>query len=550
MCDSKFASASDTLHKPIASIIKNTKLADGQKRLADAFKPVDTNRIIKRTTTFANKNAPKSAQDPAALSFGNFKVSEQLYGSYASYIVEYVKNYNNNHGARMGRIRAANKGYFTMIDNTMRKNGIPKEMHSLAVIESALNPNAVSPVGAMGPWQFMPATGQMLGLQVTELQDDRRDFYKSTIAAAKYTKRLYNMFHDWLLVIAAYNCGPAPVLRNLSKTGGKSFWDIKQYLPKETQNHVMAFIATSVYYDKNTKVLDLGFLPKDAKNISTKDLGTANSKAKPKQKTNAVSAKNTPVQTPEKTENIEGDDLAIDTDDESKAQQILPEEVGLVITLKIKGGYNIEAISTFLDYDLNKLRRWNPKFNEQTSVLGAQVKLTIPSSKLDAFLIQKDKILQSSIKNPITTSGNTIYIQKNASNKPAPAKQEPAKAASALIIPKVAPFIAPKVATTKSTIVLEQKITPKNNLAVTENNMAKASKNNQRVAAQLEQKAAIPNHLLPNKPKVTNPKNYVVKAGDRLTDIATQFGLTLPKLMELNHLKQDTIQVGSTLILE
>jgi soluble lytic murein transglycosylase-like protein/LysM repeat protein len=509
LCYSNNALASDTLHKPIASIIKNTKLAEGQKRLANAFKTIDTSRIIKRTSTFANKNAAKSAQDPNALSFGNFKVSEQLYGSYAQYIVDYVKNYNNNFGPRMGRIKAANKGYFTMIDNTMRKNAIPKEMHSLAVIESGLNPNAVSPVGAMGPWQFMPATGQMLGLQVTELQDDRRDFYKSTQAAAKYTKRLYNMFHDWLLVIAAYNCGPAPVLRNLSKTGGKSFWDIKQFLPKETQNHVMAFIATSIYYDKNSKVLDLGNLPRDAKNIKLKDLGTSIAKQKSKGK----DIKNKLVEeAPKQAKNEEEDDLAVDTDDESKAQQILPEEVSQVITLKIKGAYTIETISELLDYDLNKLRRWNPKFNEQTAQLGAQVKLTIPSAKLDAFLIQKEKILQISLKNPIKTSGSTVYINTNKTERTS--KTEKVSNINADV----------KNNTSGAKPIL------KNNTELEKNISASASK--------------------PNINKVKIKKNYLVKNGDRLQDIADEYGISISKLKELNQLKQQPIRTGQILLLE
>ena len=512
------------------TIIKDTKLSEGQKKLASAFKNVDTSRIVKRTATFVNKNASRSEQDNNALSYGNFKVSEQLYGAYASYIIEYVKNYNTNFGPRMSRIKAANKGYFTMIDNTMRKNGIPKEMHSLAVIESALNPNATSPVGAVGPWQFMPATGQMLGLQVSETLDERRDFYKSTQAAAKFTKRLYSMFHDWLLVIAAYNCGPAPVLRHLNKTGGRSFWDIKQFLPKETQNHVMAFIATSIYYDKNSKVLDLGNLPKDAKLITKNDLGKGGVvKTTAKQKTEDA----IPV-------NDDADnDLAIDADDNGKSlQQILPEEISQVITLKIKGAYNIESIATVLDFDLNKLRRWNPQFNEQTAVPGTLVKLTIPAAKLDAFLIQKDKILSASLKNPIAKSGNTIYI-----NKPKTA------------VPNDIKTIATATPNTESRVITVKKEEPaiKKNNTITEPKtaVAKADNKNAVDVNKIEAKKLDKDPIAKiEKPTKNGKKIYTIKAGDNLNEIAEQFGMTVARLMDINKLKKEVIIPGHTLYLE
>jgi membrane-bound lytic murein transglycosylase D len=381
-----------TKPKQIASILKTDKLTEGQKKLAKAFTPTDSSRLTKRVPTFTtNKNASKSAQDPNALSFGNFKVSPDLYGKFAPYIVEYVKNYNNNFGPRMSRIKAANKGYFTMIDNTMRKNGIPKEFHSLAVIESALNPNATSGVGAAGPWQFMPGTAEMLGLIVSEEKDERRDFYKSTQAAAKYVKRLHNMFHDWLLVVASYNCGPAPVLRHLAKTGGKSYWDIKQYLPAETQNHVMAFIAASVFYDKNTKVLDLGNLPKDAKKIGIKEMGKGGKEYKENHETKTKVAVN----------KDEDNDLNVaddDDDDKKNKPQILPEEQSQIITLKVKGAYKIEVIAEMIGADVAKLKRWNPRFNELAAVLGSNTKLTIPSAKLDNFIIKKESILAQSMK--------------------------------------------------------------------------------------------------------------------------------------------------------
>ncbi len=382
-----------------------------QTRMNKAFRGLDTSRIVKNAKRFNPKVQAKSVEDPNALVFNNFYVSPNLYGKHADIIFEYVKNYHKNFGARMGRIKAANKGYFAMIDATLKRNTIPKEFHSLAVIESGLNPNAVSPVGAVGPWQFMEPTAELLGLVVDETIDERRDFIKSTNAAARFCKRLHNIFHDWLLVVAAYNCGPAPVIRNLAKTGGKSFWDIKHLLPKETQNHVMAFIATSLYYDKNSKVLDFGNLPKEAKPANfTNEVLTKNKPAliKPFKNNNAITKK----------QDDEEDDMEVPDENAKIIDEYKPifyeDEAKEVLTLKIKGQYNLEVIGTILDVEVSNLRRWNPKFNEQAWANNNQIKLTIPSNKLDAFLIKKDKILQECVKNPHPT---TPSLQDKNNNK-------------------------------------------------------------------------------------------------------------------------------------
>lgn len=136
--------------------------------------------------------------------------------------------------------------YFPMFEEALAKHGIPLEMKYLAVIESALNPTAISPAGAGGLWQFMVGTGKMYGLEVNSYQDDRFDPIKSTEAACKYLKFLYNTFGDWQLALAAYNSGPGNVNKAIRRAGGKrDFWEIKNFLPKETQGYVPAFIAVN-----------------------------------------------------------------------------------------------------------------------------------------------------------------------------------------------------------------------------------------------------------------------------------------------------------------
>jgi membrane-bound lytic murein transglycosylase D len=136
--------------------------------------------------------------------------------------------------------------YFPMIEEYLAKYEIPLEMKYLAIVESALNPTAISHAGAGGLWQFMVSTGKMYGLEVTSYQDDRFDAYKSTEAACRYLKFLYKTFGDWQLALAAYNSGPGNVNKAIRRSGGKrDFWSIKPFLPKETQGYVPAFIAVN-----------------------------------------------------------------------------------------------------------------------------------------------------------------------------------------------------------------------------------------------------------------------------------------------------------------
>ena len=120
----------------------------------------------------------------------------------------------------------------------------PGELKYLAVIESKLKTSAVSWAGAVGPWQFMPQTARLMGLRVNRKIDERKDFEKSTYAASKYLKQLYDEFGDWLLVIAAYNGGPGNVYSAIRKSGSENFWILQRYLPNETRNHVKKYIAT------------------------------------------------------------------------------------------------------------------------------------------------------------------------------------------------------------------------------------------------------------------------------------------------------------------
>jgi membrane-bound lytic murein transglycosylase D len=134
--------------------------------------------------------------------------------------------------------------YFPKFDDIFDYYDVPTELKYMSIIESALNPNARSRTRAIGIWQFMYGTGKLYGLTINSLVDERHDPIKETHAAAQYSKDLYQIFGDWQLVVAAYNCGPVNVNRAIRRAGGKrDYWDIYRYLPRETRGHVPAFIA-------------------------------------------------------------------------------------------------------------------------------------------------------------------------------------------------------------------------------------------------------------------------------------------------------------------
>lgn len=144
------------------------------------------------------------------------------------------------------RMMGLSEQYFPMFEEKLDRYNLPLEFKYLAMVESALNPVARSRSGAVGLWQFMYGTGRIYDLNVTSYYDERQDPYLATEAACQYFEFLYGMYHDWDLVLAAYNCGPGNVNRAIRRSGGKrNYWDLWPYLPRETRGYVPAFIAVN-----------------------------------------------------------------------------------------------------------------------------------------------------------------------------------------------------------------------------------------------------------------------------------------------------------------
>ncbi len=166
--------------------------------------------------------------------------------TYNRIVKNFIDVYIKKRRERVRIMLTLSEYYFPLFEEVFDRYQIPHELKYMAIIESALNPRAVSRAGATGIWQFMYYTGKRYDLTVNSLIDERRDPYKATQAAARFMKDLYKIYKDWNLVIAAYNCGPGNVNKAIRRSGGKkNYWDIYYYLPRETRGYVPAFIAAA-----------------------------------------------------------------------------------------------------------------------------------------------------------------------------------------------------------------------------------------------------------------------------------------------------------------
>lgn len=165
---------------------------------------------------------------------------------YNDVVQKFIDRYSGRLRRSVSIMLGAQNFYMPTFEEALESYGLPLELKYLPVIESALNPNAVSRVGATGLWQFMLTTGKQYGLEVNSLVDERRDPVRASYAAAHYLRDLYKIFGDWNLVIAAYNCGPDNINKAIHRSNGATdYWQIYPYLPKETRGYVPAFIAAN-----------------------------------------------------------------------------------------------------------------------------------------------------------------------------------------------------------------------------------------------------------------------------------------------------------------
>ncbi len=211
---------------------------------ADLADPTDTISDVVSSVLTAKGGGPRTlteAELRERLSYLNGCLDLKANGTVKGYINTYSLMKTEKTKGMLGRRLT----YFPLFEQKLKEYGLPTDLKYLSVVESALNPKAVSKVGATGLWQFMPSTGSDYGLRNNSVCEDRSDPVKSTDAAARYLKSLFNQYKDWALALAAYNSGPGRVNSAIKRAHSTNFWVIQRYLPQETRNYVPAFIAAT-----------------------------------------------------------------------------------------------------------------------------------------------------------------------------------------------------------------------------------------------------------------------------------------------------------------
>ncbi|RYY57662.1 MAG: lytic transglycosylase domain-containing protein [Chitinophagaceae bacterium] len=270
--------------------------------------------------------------------------------------ITFVEDYMGKFQKSMDELKNWGRPYFDMMDGILEANELPKELKYLAVIESNLKSGARSWAGAVGPWQFMPATARNMGLVVNRKVDERRDLAKSTKAACKYLNSLFTIYGDWLLVIAAYNSGPGTVNSAIRRSGTRDFWTLQNYLPLESRNHVKKFIATHYMLEGNGGITTL---------------------------TRAEAA-----------------DFVARTDSAM---------ANATKTASISGRYNSGVIVKHLEMTAIDFNRINPQFDKQIGING-KYELRLPAEKMTIFQTKKFDILAESVY--LLLNGETASASK------------------------------------------------------------------------------------------------------------------------------------------
>ncbi|MEZ5015839.1 MAG: lytic transglycosylase domain-containing protein [Flavipsychrobacter sp.] len=348
-----------------------TYLAKAQDR---AIPSLDAHEmLVTQADTYIIKKGVKPADKPLAEveQAKAFKpvplASNKTYFGTKSFTVnKFVRNYLKSHNKTLSVVQERSLEHFPVIDQVLDEYKVPRELKYLSVIESALNNNARSPVGAVGPWQFMASTGRLMGLRVNRYKDERKDWLKSTHAAAKYLTMLYEDLDDWLLVVAAYNSGPRPVIRAINKTGSTNFWDIKPYLPRETQNHVLRFVATATIFEDLSELIGSSDIPAVINYAAIKAAKQA----------------------------------AIEAEKNKPVSPYTDEELANMAIVRINAPISFDLMEMELNIDNKLLRKWNIGYEDfvYSAQADKQYQLRIPKDKLNSFLEKKEFLTKRSIK--------------------------------------------------------------------------------------------------------------------------------------------------------
>lgn len=375
--------------------------------------------------------------------------------------------------------------YIPLFEQILDKHGVPLELKYLPIVESAMNPIAKSPAGAMGLWQFMLPTGKLFGLEVNSVIDERCDPIKSTEAAAKYLKYLHSLYNDWNMALAAYNAGPGTVNNAIRRSGGKTtYWEIYNYLPRETQGYVPAFIA--VNYLMN------------------------------------YSAEHNLYPVEPKMKYFQYD------------------------TVHIKQDLKLEHISNLINITIEELKFLNPVY--KTTFIpkfdGKKTYLFLPKNKIGEFLALEDSIYNiAKANNPETLiAQEKTHIVKSGETMQAIAGKY------GVSISQIKTWNNLKNNTLYKGQRLFIRTAQENITAVNNNNAVNSVNTNENKSAHIQSNTKTNNTgSNENKTTNTNHKIYIVKNGDSFYTIAQKNGTTINQIKKMNNISSNNLQVGQKL---
>ena len=490
-----------------------------------------------------------------------------------------IKSFLKNRKKSFGRLMAISEYYFPMFEEALAKQNVPLEIKYLAVVESALNPKAVSRMGATGLWQFMYQTGKQYNLTIDSYVDERSDPLKSSEAAAQYMTNMYAIFGDWDLVLASYNSGPGNVAKAIRRSGGQqNYWNIRKNLPKETQGYVPAFLATMYIYEYHK---EHGIVPNRAaiKHFTTDTIRIKKQMSfqqisdlldvpvaqlqllNPSYKLNVVPFYHNQAH----FLRLPMDKIAVFASNEDKIYTYTQREVDLrerpfqvtkaiVVTdtlnytqqritlpktkyYTVRRGDNLGEIANKYDVTIADIKKWN-KLKSNTVARGKNLKI-----------ITSESVVQTVRK--ATKSDNATSEMKADNKQIAVSETKTAKddkgnknIKTDTISSNTAAFYIVQKGDNLSSIA------KKNNVSVEEIkewNHLSGTSIQLGTSLQVAKNEAVANEQLASAPKMENVE-YIVKKGDNLGAIAKKFGSSLDDLKQWNNLQDNTIALGSSLI--
>ncbi|PKB16679.1 LysM peptidoglycan-binding domain-containing protein [Flavobacterium sp. 5] len=416
-----------------------------------------------------------------------------------------IKSFLKNRKKAFANQMAVAQYYFPIFEEALAKQNVPLEIKYLAVVESALNPKAVSRVGATGLWQFMYNTGKQYNLSIDSYVDERSDPLKASAAAAQYMTNMFTIFNDWDLVLASYNSGPGNVTKAIRRSGGQqNFWNIKKHLPLETQGYVPAFLATMYIYEYHK---EHGIVPKKAlvRHFATD-------------------------------------------------------------TVMVKKEMSFTQISNLLDIPIEQLQALNPSYKRNVipNYAGKDHYLTLPSCKVAVFTSNEDKIyayVQSELdkREKINQGRKTIYSKDSTALASSNSRVKYYKVKRGDNLSIIAKNNNVAVSDLKKWNYIKSNfVTPGKSLKIF---VEKDLDTSVALASNQEKSRAIivkdNTNVVTTESKSTVDKkdtlvanaanSYIVQKGDNLNVIAKKFNTTVAEIKEWNHLSSSNLKLGSSL---